>query len=99
MEKRIRIIKTTNEIKKLMEQNNICRGELFYNEDTGEMYMVDKGDLELYWLKIGASKVMNHFEEELEKIDKKDEMKIVDEISEVGNINPVLEETLNPFLV
>ena len=44
--------KYNTNIDELMKKN-LSKGEIFIDEDTQEVYIVDKGDLETYWLRIG----------------------------------------------
>ena len=94
------LVRNTNDIAKLIKDNHVQRGELFYDDITGDIYMVDKGDLELYWLKVGASKVEEDYDRDLNNIlnQERKREKIADEFNKTGNINAVSEEELNPFL-
>lgn len=52
-------MKNFYEIDSLLEKN-VDRIELFFDEDNGEIYVVSKGDLDLYWLrkKSGQGRVL-----------------------------------------
>ena len=52
--------KYNTDINELMKKN-LSKGEIFIDEDTQEVYIVDKGDLETYWLRVGKD------EEKLER--------------------------------
>ena len=52
--------KYNTNIGELMKKN-LSKGEIFIDEDTQEVYIVDKGDLETYWLRVGKD------EEKLER--------------------------------
>ena len=52
--------KYNTDINELMKKN-LSKGEIFIDEDTQEVYKVDKGDLETYWLRVGKD------EEKLER--------------------------------
>ena len=52
-------MKNFYEIDSLLKKN-VDRIELFFDEDNGEIYVVSKGDLDLYWLrkKFGQGSVL-----------------------------------------
>ena len=50
----------------LKEYNNESI-EIFIDEDTQEVYIVDKGDLETYWLKIGREEA---YKKEIERLER-----------------------------
>lgn len=47
--------KYNTNIKELMKKN-LIKGEIFIDEDTQDVYIIDKGDLEAYWLRVGKDK-------------------------------------------
>lgn len=55
--------KYNTDINELMKKN-LTKGEIFIDEDTQEVYIVDKGDLETYWLRVGRDK------KEIEKLER-----------------------------
>lgn len=52
-------------------KTNPSRGELFIDEN-GVMYVIDKGDLEVYWRRLGG--------EEIEEEKEKEEIGFLDDI-------------------
>ena len=60
--KTIHIVNKYNtNINELMKKN-LSKGEIFIDEDTQEVYIVDKGDLETYWLRIGRDEAYERLE-------------------------------------
>lgn len=58
--------KYNTDIDKLMKKN-LTKGEIFIDEDTQEVYIVDKGDLETYWLRIGREEA---YKKEIERLER-----------------------------
>lgn len=58
--------KYNTNIDELMKKN-LSKGEIFIDEDTQEVYIVDKGDLETYWLKIGREEA---YKKEIERLER-----------------------------
>ena len=58
--------KYNTNISELMKKN-LTKGEIFIDEDTQEVYIVDKGDLETYWLKIGREEA---YKKEIERLER-----------------------------
>lgn len=58
--------KYNTNIDELMKKN-LTKGEIFIDEDTQEVYIVDKGDLETYWLKIGREEA---YKKEIERLER-----------------------------
>ena len=48
-------------------KKNLSKGEIFIDEDTQEVYIVDKGDLETYWLRIGREEA---YKKEIERLER-----------------------------
>ena len=48
-------------------KKNLSKGEIFIDEDTQEVYIVDKGDLETYWLRIGRKEA---YKKEIERLER-----------------------------
>lgn len=61
--------KYNTDINELMKKN-LTKGEIFIDEDTQEVYIVDKGDLETYWLKIGREEAYKKEIERLERLER-----------------------------
>lgn len=57
------------ELDSFMKRDDIVRGELFIDEDTGDLYVVDKGDLETYWLRMGRIEKEKEKKKEEEKLE------------------------------
>ena len=55
------------ELDSFMKRKDIVRGELFIDENTGDLYIADKGDVETYWLR--ASRINLKEEKEKEKLE------------------------------
>ena len=55
--------KYNTNIKELMKKN-LVKGEIFIDEDTQEIYIIDKGDLEAYWLRVGREEA---YKKEIER--------------------------------
>ena len=53
-----------NELDSFLNRKDIVRGELFIDEQTGDLYVVEKGDLELYWLRKNRGRGKEKQEEE-----------------------------------
>lgn len=65
--KTIHIVNKYNtDINELMKKN-LSKGEIFIDEDTQEVYIVDKGDLETYWLRIGRDEA---YKKEIERLER-----------------------------
>lgn len=65
--KTIHIVNKYNtDINELMKKN-LSKGEIFIDEDTQEVYIVDKGDLETYWLRIGREEA---YKKEIERLER-----------------------------
>lgn len=65
--KTIHIVNKYNtNINELMKKN-LTKGEIFIDEDTQEIYIIDKGDLETYWLKIGREEA---YKKEIERLER-----------------------------
>ena len=58
--------KYNTNIDKLMKKN-LTKGEIFIDEDTQEVYIVDKGDLETYWLRVGRDEA---YKQEIERLER-----------------------------
>ena len=58
--------KYNTNIDELMKKN-LSKGEIFIDEDTQEVYIVDKGDLETYWLRIGRKEA---YKKEIERLER-----------------------------
>lgn len=58
--------KYNTNIDELMKKN-LTKGEIFIDEDTQEVYIVDKGDLETYWLRIGREEA---YKKEIERLER-----------------------------
>ena len=58
--------KYNTNIDELMKKN-LSKGEIFIDEDTQEVYIVDKGDLETYWLRIGREEA---YKKEIERLER-----------------------------
>ena len=58
--------KYNTNIDELMKKN-LTKGEIFIDEDTQEVYIVDKGDLETYWLRIGRKEA---YKKEIERLER-----------------------------
>ena len=54
-----------NELDSFLNRKDIVRGELFINEQTGDLYVAEKGDIETYWLRLGRTDLKK--EEEMEQ--------------------------------
>ena len=54
-----------NELDSFLNRKDIVRGELFIDEQTGDLYVAEKGDIETYWLRLGRTDLKK--EEELEQ--------------------------------
>ena len=44
-----------HELNSFLNRKDIVRGELFIDENTGDLYVVEKGDIETYWLRLGRT--------------------------------------------
>lgn len=44
-----------NELDNFLNRKDIVRGELFIDEQTGDLYVAEKGDIETYWLRLGRT--------------------------------------------
>ena len=53
-----------HELDSFLNRKDIVRGELFIDENTGDLYVAEKGDIETYWLRLGR---MDLEKEELEQ--------------------------------
>ena len=58
--------KYNTNIDELMKKN-LSKGEIFIDEDTQEVYIVDKGDLETCWLRIGREEA---YKKEIERLER-----------------------------
>lgn len=58
--------KYNTNIDELMKKN-LSKGEIFIDEDTQEVYIIDKGDLETYWLRIGREEA---YKKEIERLER-----------------------------
>ena len=58
------LVKEPRDIEKLIKDNHICRGQLFYDELTNDLYVVDQGDLDLYWMRVGREEYIKPIKEE-----------------------------------
>ena len=74
------------ELDSFMKRKDIVRGELFIDENTGDLYVADKGDVETYWLRVGRMDLKKEEEKEKERL----------EVFE--KFRRELEQTENPFL-
>ena len=54
-----------NELDSFLNRKDIVRGELFIDEQTGDLYVAEKGDIETYWLRLGRTDLKK--EEEVEQ--------------------------------
>lgn len=43
------------ELDSFLNRKDIVRGELFIDENTGDLYVAEKGDIETYWLRLGRT--------------------------------------------
>ena len=43
------------ELDSFLNRKDIVRGELFIDENTGDLYVAEKGDVETYWLRLGRT--------------------------------------------
>lgn len=58
--------KYNTNIDELMKKN-LSKGEIFIDEDTHEIYIIDKGDLETYWLRNGREEA---YKKEIERLER-----------------------------